>query len=76
MLKVKLKIIKIRKIGTLCKVDTSHKIKVGKRYEILINQEWKGNIDNFIINDKVMRTEEENKYEESNKNDDRAWIIK
>jgi len=57
--KDKLKIIRIIKIGILCKVEINHKIKVGKRYETLINQEWKGNIDSFNKIDKVISREEE-----------------
>jgi hypothetical protein len=57
--KDKWKIIKIIKIGILCRVEISHKIKVGKRYETLINQEWKGNIDSFNKIDKVISREEE-----------------
>ena len=57
--KDKWKIIRIIKIGILCKVEINHKIKVGKRYETLINQEWKGNIDSFNRIDKVISREEE-----------------
>lgn len=39
--------ISIIKIGSLCKVETMKKTKLGKEYTELINQEWKGKRESF-----------------------------